>query len=401
MMKKILVICCLLIAASWTSVTPTTAHDHAISVEDVIAKHVEAKGGDAWNDVHNMRITGEFTAFSLITPFTAHRARDRRYHIDHTLNERRVVMGYDGELHWMDNEWSDGGPQPISNPVDLAALERDLDFSTALFDVEARGYEVKLLEDRDEIEGFPAIAIELKRGDGSVETWFLDPDSYLEIARESPGSDFGQPRPSTTFFDDFREVGGVMLPHYVETQWYTRDRVQNIAKIEVNADFDDDVFSLPSATGMDAFQDMVGEWTVKVESKQSPRQPEFTESARDSTITASLNGGLIEERFSTSAGGQAVRMLSYDRFRKHYVMTQMDDARTYLDIQTGVFEDDVLKVSNVETGTSSSTFGANVHERCTISPPSENGFTIERENSMDGGQNWMVMQRLTYTRKTE
>ena len=401
MMKKILAIFCLLIAAGWMSVTTAAAHDHVMDVEDVIAKHVEAKGGDAWNDVRNMRITGEFTAFSLTTPFTAHRARDRRYHIDHMLNERRVVLGYDGESHWMDNEWSDGGPQPMSNPVDLAAFERDLDFATALFDVEARGYKAKLLEDRDEIDGFPAIAIELKRGDDSVEIWFLDPDSYLEIARESPGSDFGRPQLATTFFDDFREIGGVMLPHYVETQWYTRDRVQNIAKIEVNTDFDDSVFALPSATGMDAFQDMVGEWTVKVESKQNPRQPEFTESARDSTITASLNGGLIEERFSTTAGTQAVRMLSYDRFRKHYVMTQMDDARTYLDIQTGVFEDDVLKVSNVETGTSSSTFGADIHERCTISPPSENGFTIERENSMDGGQNWMVTQRLTYTRKTE
>lgn len=402
-MRKIFAILTLLAVAGLVPMAPAAAehHDSEMSVADVIAKHIEAKGGDAWNDVQNLRVTGEFTAFSLVSPFTAHKAHDRRYHIDHTQNGRRVVMGYDGERHWVDSEFGNGGPQPMSNPVDVAALERDMDFATALFDVDKHGYEVKLLTDRDEIEGFPAIAIELKRGDDSVETWFLDPDTFLEIARESPGSDFGQARPSLTFFDEFKEIDGVILPHYVETQWYTRDRVQNIDKIEINADFDEGVFGLPVATGMEAFQGMIGEWTVKVESKQSPQQPEFTESSRDSTVTASLNGGLIEERFTSTGGEQAMRMLSYDRYRKHYVMTQMDDAQTFLDIQTGTMEDDALKVSNLDTDTSFSTFGFNVHERCTISSVSDEGFTIERESSMDGGNNWMLMQRLTYARKAE
>ena len=52
------------------------------------------------------------------------------------------------------------------------------------------------------------------------------------------------------------------------------------------------------------------------------------------------------------------------------------------------------------TDTSFTVFGTTVHERCKISPVGDDGFTIERENSMDGGQNWMVMQRLTYTKKS-
>ncbi len=398
MTKKILTLLTLLAVAT---LAPAAADDHEMTVEQVIAKHIEAKGGDAWNDVENMRITGDFTAFSLITPFTAHRARDRRFHIDHTMNERKVVMGFDGEMRWVDSEWGSGGPQPMSNPVDVAAFEREIDFATALFDVDEYGYEAKLVPERDEIEGFAAIAVEVKRGEDSVETWFLDPDTYLEIARESPGSDFGRPLPSLTFFDEFKEVEGVMLPHYIETQWYTRDRVQNIAKIEINANFDDSVFNLPAATGMTSFQEMVGEWTVKVESKQSPQQPEFTESERESTFTANLNGGLIEEHFTSTTGGKAMRMFSYDRYREHYVMAQMNDAQTYLDIQTGAMEDGVLTVSNVESETSFSMFGTTVHERCKISPIAEGSFTVERENSMDGGNNWMLMQRLTYTRKGE
>lgn len=397
-MRKLLaaVACC---AAASAAAAAESAPE--TTVEEVIARHVEAKGGDAWDDVETMRIRGEFTAFSKSSPFVAHRARDRRYHIDHTMNDRRVVMGYDGELHWWENEFGSGGPQPIANPVDLAAFERELDFATPLFDYEQRGYKVKLLPERDEIDGFPAIAIELERGDGSVETWFLDPETYLELARESPGSDFGQPRTALTFFDDFRQVEGVVIPHYVESQWYTRSREQRIAEVEINADFDPEVFTLPVATGMETFQDMVGEWSVKVESKQNPRQPEFSESSREAVITASLNGGLIEERYESASGTAAVRTLSYDRYRERYVLTQMNEIQTYLDVQTGQLADGVLAVSNVDTDTSFTTFGATVHERSTISPVSEDGFTIERENSMDGGQNWMLMQRLTYTRKGE
>ena len=370
----------------------------ATTVDEVIARHIAAKGGDKWDEIRTMRITGDFTAFSKVGPFTLIRARDKRYRIDHTMNERRVIVGYDGEQPWWDNEWMEAGPQPISDPVELAALERELDFTTPLFDYEERGFTVKLVEERNEIDGFPAIAIELVRDDESVETWFLDPDTHLELARESPGSDFGVPQPSLTFFDDFHEIGGVMIPHYVETQFYARDRMMRVRDVELNVDLDDQAFSMPVATGMESFQSMLGDWTVKVESKQSPRQPEFAESSRESVITASLNGGLIEERFSTQ-GAQAVRTLSYDRHREHYVMTQMNDTETYLDIQVGPLVNGALTVSNVETGTTSMNFRFTLHERSTISGLSKDGFTIQRENSFDGGQNWAVMQKLTYTRK--
>ncbi len=372
----------------------------AAEIDDVIAKHIEAKGGRAaWDKVETLRATGDFTAFSKVAPFTLHRKRGNLYHLDHTMNDGRIVLGYDGETFWWDNFFFQAGPQPITSAPDLAVMEREIEFRTPLFDYADRGFEASLVEGDTEFDGSPTIGIRLKRADESEETWHLDPKTYLEVARESPGSDFGRPMPARTFFGEFREVQGVMIPHWVESQWYTRHRVMDIQELELNVDIDDSFFSMPVATGMDLFQNMVGEWTVKVESKANPRQPEFSESARESVIAASLNGGLIHETFTNSVGVEVTRNFSYDRFRERYVLTQMNAAQTYLDIQVGQLEDGTLTVSNVETGTPYRVFGAEVHGRCTLSEVTEDGFSFQVENSFDGGENWAVMRKLTYTKK--
>ena len=53
------------------AVQPASAAHHEATAEEVIAKHIEAKGGrDAWNAIDSLKLTGEFTSFSKISPFT-------------------------------------------------------------------------------------------------------------------------------------------------------------------------------------------------------------------------------------------------------------------------------------------------------------------------------------------
>ena len=49
--------------------------------------------------------------------------------------------------------------------------------------------------------------------------------AILDIGYDAEGSDFGSPNPQRAFFEDFREVDGVIIPHFIEKQWYTRDRI--------------------------------------------------------------------------------------------------------------------------------------------------------------------------------
>ena len=372
----------------------------AMTLEEVIDQHVKARGGrENWQAVKTMKMTGSFTAFSKVAPFTLQRKRDSKYHMDHTLNERLVVIGYDGETAWWENHWFQEGAQLVSGQ-DLIVVMGDLDFATPLFSYKEKGYEAKLLGEV-ELDGLPAIGVELTRPDESVETWYLDPKTYLEIGRKAPGSESGRPLEQVTFYDDFREIEGVVIPYFTETQWYTRDRVMRVESVVINAPVDDAVFEMPAPLGMGPFLPMVGDWKVAVSQRQSPQAP-YSDSERTSTVESLMRGALLRERYETAEGNEVIRTLSYDQFRKNYRLTEIEDSKGLQDLMVGNPDDDGrLVVSNLESGTPTEMFGMTIFFRLAIFDVTEDGFQSETEVSIDGGENWWVASKETYTRSEE
>lgn len=369
----------------------------ALTLEKVVAKHLAAHGGkDAWAAVGPIEITGSYTAFSKVHPFTLVRDGERLYRFEHVLDEEPVIQAWDGEDAWWINPWYGADwALPIAGP-DRLALERDLDFVSPFFDYAERGFTAELVGPTV-WEGQEVLQIDLVRTDGSEESWYLDPETFLEVARESPGSDFGQPMPQTTFFDDFRPVAGVLMPFFVESQWYTRDRVMQIESVEVGVELDPAIFRRPPPTGMADLQHMIGEWTVAVQERQGPRGPFVSREIR-STVVSLLGGALLEERFELD-GFETVRSWTYDRYREVYRMTGINDYTTHLDVQVGTKGDDGrISVSNVETGTTWTGFGSTFHERTSLFDLREDGFEVEIEQSTDGGESWEVSTKMSYSR---
>jgi hypothetical protein len=370
----------------------------AASLEEAIAKHIEARGGrENWEKIRSLRLTGDYTAFSKVEPFTLTRARDNSYVLDTKMNDRVVIIGYDGETTWWDNHWFKEGAQRTTG-IDAEVARGDAHFVNPLFNFEALGMKAEFLGDT-EYEGMPAVGIKLTRSDESEEVWYLDPDTYLEYARTSPGSDFGQPRTQRTFFDDFREVEGVMIPFHVETQWYTRDRVMSVEKAEVNIDVDLSYFSMPAPEGMADLLHMAGEWKVAVAQRNQPGAP-LEESEREVTIESAMDGRLLSSSYSTADGEDVTWTLSYDTFRKTYRLTEMSGASGYMDVEEGAFDDaGKLTLSNVVTELPYLVADMTVFSRFSVSGLSPDGFKIEREASIDGGESWFVAAEEVYTPK--
>jgi hypothetical protein len=324
-----------------------------------------------------------------------HRKRADKYRLEAGFLDSSLMVGYDGQAAWSD---TGEGPEKVDG-LDLAILRREADFTTPLFDYRERGHTVELLGEVD-FDGLPAIGIQVDRGDELREIWYLDPETYLEMGRVSPGSDWIGEVERTTYYDDFREVAGVKVPFYTQSQWYTRDRVFEVSSIETNVEIDDALFDMPLPPGMGPLASLVGTWSVALQQRQQPGA-DWEESERTSTIDSHLRGGLLQERWE-SQGVEAVRMYTFDKFREKYRVTQIDAHRTMLDVKEGgMDEEGKLIVSNMESGTTVKAFGMQFHGRLSIFDIAADSFQVEYETSIDGGENWFVNAKATYTRSAE
>jgi len=372
----------------------------AADLDDIIERHIDARGGrDAWESVESVEITGTYTAFSKSAPFTMTRKRDHKVRFESVMLDNPYIAVYDGERAWNSGVFGMNWAQSMGDQ-DFVAFRQEVDFATPLFDYKERGIEAELVGD-SEIDGIAAIAIKLTRPDSQVETWYLDPETFLEIGRDSEGSDFGTPNPQRTFYDDFRKVENVTVPFFKETQWYTRDRIFEADEVVLNPQVDDNFFALPPPTGMDKFAALVGSWNVKVEHRDFPQAP-FAESERSSVIEPMLRGAYLQEHYVTDDEMETVRTLSYDRFREVYRLTQISSFASNLDLQEGDFDDEGrLVLSNTASGTTLDIFGMTMYERISIFDVMEDSFRLEQEMSSDGGESWAVLTKLHYTRAEE
>lgn len=385
-----------LVAALGAAVFPASS----MTIDEVLAKHIEASGGrDAWSKIESLKITGTFASFSKVAPFTLHRQRPNSYHMHHIQDDKLVVIGVQGDSAWWDNHWFQVGAQPIGG-VDLAVVMREAQFEPALFYAGRDGGGQPELIGEADLDGLTTIGIKLTLPSEAVETWYLDPVSYLAVGRDSTGSDFGNPMPQRTFFDDYHEVAGVKLPFFTESQWYTRDRVMRIESVEVNPAIDSALFAAPAPPGMGVLATMNGDFKVATANRNGPGAP-WNEGERLSSFSSLLGGALVQESFETASGNRFLRSISYDRFRNHYRVTQIDDSRGLLDVLEGDFDEEGrrLTLSNVKSGTTWSGFGMNFHTRLSIFDITEQGFKMEAEMSTDGGETWAVMAKADYSRQ--
>lgn len=372
-----------------------------LTLDDVIARHLEARGGvERWRAVESLSISGSFTAFSQVGRFTQHQTTGGQFYFSRDEGDEYVVTGSNGKDHWMVHPFFGPWPNALPGP-DLVVLAQEVDLPNPFFHLEEKGYQPRLVGDGD-FDGAPAVVVELVRPEGETETWYFDPETFFEMGRDSTGSDYGRAAPQQTFFDDFRSIDGLMIPHYIEKQWYTRNRIYEVEEVTLDGDLETALFDLPLSVEMEPLRAMVGGWEVTYESRQSPTS-ELATTHRTAKIEALIRGGMVEERFTApDSGTEVLRQWTHDRFRAVYRLTQINSTTTYLDIQEGHFDDQGhLVVSNLETDSGwTMAFGnTKINERNTLRLE-EDGFVLETEYSLDGGVNWFVGVRETYLRTT-
>jgi hypothetical protein len=226
----------------------------AQTVDDVIAKANDARGGlEKMKAVQSVRMKGKMTMGpGLEAPITIEMKRPRNARMEFTIQGMTGVQAYDGQQAWGISPMGSKQPEPM--PAEMAKeLDNQADIDGPLVDYKAKGHQVELVG-KEKVEGSDAWKLKVTLKSGDVQHIFLDADSYLEIRNESKRTIRGSEMELENTIGDYKEVGGLLWPHSIQSGAKGRPEKQSFAfeSIEVNPTIDDSRFKMPAAKPAEA-----------------------------------------------------------------------------------------------------------------------------------------------------
>lgn len=218
------------------------------SVEDVVAKHVAARGGaERWRAVRSMDLSGTYTSFSEDHPFTLRRKRPGRYRFETNTMRSPVTVAHDGTAAWWIFPPIGVREAAVAPEPDALLIAREAEIEPVLLDSKAKGHKVELAG-KGNVNGQETVALKATLANGWEETWHLDPETWLEVAVDSKVTDYTQSRDpirQRAYFSDFKTVNGLAIPHRIEKEYGARATLMVIETVRIDAPLDDALFARP------------------------------------------------------------------------------------------------------------------------------------------------------------
>jgi len=371
------------------------------SVDEIISRHIKAHGGmKAWDKVESMKITGEFTSFSERKPFVQIKARPDKYFADFSLGQHKVTEGYDGKIYWTNNPWFELPFARKMNSNEIMVMQQNAEFCTPFFNYKERGFQVKY-EGKDKVEGIEVFKLLLTRENGLTETWYLRTDNYLEYMNKSGWGDFATPVDQEAVYEDFRKVGEITIPFYIERIFDTRNTVTEIETVELNISPEPSVFEIPLSAPLQKLKFLAGNWNVVVDVMNRSGAMIKIDST-SSVIHFLKDKNVLQETISYTRYFPVEKILTwtYNNDLRNYRLSVFNDIYSNTDLFQGNFANDSLVMGNADISFGKEGITTPL-SKYIFSKISDNGFLLETAASRDGGTTWRVQQRFTYTRKKE
>jgi outer membrane lipoprotein-sorting protein len=227
----------------------------AQSVDELIAKNLEARGGlDKLKAVQTMRLSGKMTMGpGMEAPITLELKRPNSIRMEFTFQGNTGVQAYDGKGGWSINPFSGKKEAEPMSAEDLKEIEEQADMDGPLVDYKAKGHSVELVG-KESLEGSEVYKLKITLKGGDVRHQYLDAESFLTIREESRRNVRGSEVEVESTVGDYKEVGGLLIPHSIQNGAKGRPEKQNIIveKVELNPSVDDARFKMPEAPTAEA-----------------------------------------------------------------------------------------------------------------------------------------------------
>jgi hypothetical protein len=218
--------------------------------DELVRKNIDAKGGiDKIKAIETWRMTGKLIGGGITATTGQENKRPNLVRETFSLQGMTAVQVYDGSTGWQIQPFGGRKDPELMGEDDMRDLLIDSDFDGPLVDYKAKGNVIEYLG-HDIIDGDDALRLKVTLKNGDIVYYYLDPDTFLEIRKETQEFIRGSVRENAYDLGSYKPIGGVMYPFSIAsgpkndpTSWQT----VSVEKIEVNVPLDPSEFALPSS----------------------------------------------------------------------------------------------------------------------------------------------------------
>ncbi len=222
----------------------------APTVDELVAKNLEAKGGAAALEaIKTIRFEGRLLVNQgqVELKFSETKKRPGKVRTDAQLQGMNLVQAYNGTDGWkIFPLFGRKDPEKMSSD-EAKSLVEESEIGGPLENWKAEGKTVSYLGTED-VEGTVAHKLQVVRKNGDVSYVYLDPDYFLEIRVIDQRTEQGAKVEVETDLGDYEKVSGVYFPFSVEAGSKGSNDKQKtiIEKGEANIPVDDSIFEFPA-----------------------------------------------------------------------------------------------------------------------------------------------------------
>lgn len=218
-------------------------------VDQIVNSNVAARGGrERIQALQSIRATGTATASGgRIARVVQEIKRPGFYRLEFSSQGTTAVFAHDGEIGWhvapLQGIFE---PQPMTPENHSQAGIDERDIEGPLVGWREKGHVVEL-EGREALPSGEAFKLKVNLADGTVRYDYIDVVSRQVVRTDKTETIRGRVGQLEQTFSDFREVGGLVFPFFIESHVTDRPKVIKIAveTIELNPQIDDSRFKMP------------------------------------------------------------------------------------------------------------------------------------------------------------
>lgn len=218
-------------------------------VDEVVALNLAARGGaERIQALRSIRETGTAAASGgRVARVVREIKRPGLFRLEFSAQGTTSVFANDGETGWQVAPLQGVfEPQVVPPEADAAGGVDQRDIEGPLVNWREKGHLVELVG-RETLPGGEAFKLKLTLKGGAIRYDYIDVASHLLVRSDVTRIIRGRPVELQNTFSDFREVGGLVFPHLIETRAKDRPDVVRIEieTIELDPELDDALFRLP------------------------------------------------------------------------------------------------------------------------------------------------------------